>query len=156
LSSIEEPENPCKTGAFGKSLDKTSRGLVGLFDSGSSKTKTKGCKMALKMKSVEKKATKKSATKSTGSAKKSTAKGKATTAKKSSTKKAAAPELDLNSTEVKSVLKKLKTSKKGKTASELGVTSLLMGKLEAAGKVKRNGTKALGGRGRPPIMWVLK
>jgi hypothetical protein len=127
-----------------------------LFDSGSSKTKTKGCKMALKMKAVSKKSTTKSATKSTGTAKKSTARGKASTAKKSTTKKAAAPELDLNSTEIKGILKKLKTSKKGKTASELGTTSIIMGKLEAAGKVKRNGTKSLGGRGRPPILWVLK
>lgn len=108
--------------------------------------------MALKMKSVS---AKKSPKKSTATAKKSsTAKSKTSTTKKSSAKKAA-PELDLNSAEVKSVLKKLAKSKKGKTASELGVTSLLMGKLEAAGKVKRNGTKSLGGRGRPPILWVL-
>lgn len=85
---------------------------------------------------------------------------KSTTAKKTTnTTKSkgttAAPVIDVDGAAATAILKKLKTSKKGKTATELGTTPPVMQALEKAGKVKRNGTKPTGQRGRPPIMWVL-
>lgn len=52
------------------------------------------------------------------------------------------------------VISKLKR-KGGKTASELGTTSLHLRELEADGKVKATGTRPTGKRGRPSIEWTV-
>ena len=108
--------------------------------------------------------------KSKGAAKRSStkAKGSASTSKKNTSTKAKAKStknkasasasnvIDPDGAVATKILKALAKSKKGKTANELGTTPAIMQALEKAGKVKRNGTKPTGQRGRPPILWVVK
>lgn len=54
---------------------------------------------------------------------------------------------------VKAALRKLKKTKTGRTASELGLPSYTMTALEKAGVVTRVGYRQTGKRGRPAVEW---
>lgn len=115
--------------------------------------------MALKM-NVKKTSAKKSPASKTKSAtvskaKTTSTKSKSAAAKNKSTASTTAPVIDVDGAVAKKILASLKKTKKGKTAGELDTTPAIMQALEKAGKVKRNGTKPTGQRGRPPIVWIV-
>ena len=94
--------------------------------------------------------------KSASAAKSKNTSTKAKTAKSKGKASTAAPVIDVDGAVATKILKLLAKSKKGKTATELNTTPAIMQALEKANKVKRNGTKPTGQRGRPPILWVVK
>jgi hypothetical protein len=93
---------------------------------------------------------------SAAKSKNTSTKAKTSTAKKGKSASTTAPVIDVDGAVATKILKALAKSKKGKTSNELNTTPAIMQELEKAGKVKRNGTKPTGQRGRPPILWVIK